>query len=212
MLAGMKIYSDFPLRRGLQILADFLALSFIGLGIWLGFSVGVAIGALAEIGRQISTAGQGFKGAMSDAAKVLGDLPLVGPAARVPFDAASGTGGMLETAGTSTEGFITWVGVILGTVVSGSIVWVVLSLWVRKRIEFIKEATEASRLAKLGDGDDLLALRGLVHGSSKELARVSSSPVEDWRSGKAEVIGKLSAIELKFAGVRPRPALSRIAP
>ncbi len=212
MLAGMKIYSDFPLRRALQILADFLAISFIGLGIWLGFSVGVAIGALAEIGRQISTAGQGFKGAMSDAAQVLGDLPIVGSAARVPFDAASGTGGMLETAGNSTEGFITWVGVILGTVVSGSIVWVVLMLWVRKRISFIKEATEASRLAKLDDGADLLALRGLVHGSSKDLSKVSANPVEDWRNGRTEVIKKLSAIELKFAGVRPRQVLSRIAP
>lgn len=202
MLTCMKIYSDFPSRMLLQVLADFLALSVLVFGVWLGVSIGTAIGALAEIGRQLSSAGEGFKGAMSDAANVLGNLPVVGGAARVPFDAASGTGGVLVSAGNSTEGFITSVGAILGTVVAGSIIWAVLSIWIRRRVGFIRSATETNRIAKLPESSEILAVRGLVHGSKADLVAISSHPVEAWRQGNHEVIEKLAAVELRIAGIR----------
>ncbi|MCC6375916.1 MAG: hypothetical protein IT191_02755 [Microbacteriaceae bacterium] len=206
----MKFYSDFPIRRIRQIFIDLIATAVIVLGAWLGLTIGAAIGALAEVGRLINTAGKGFKGAMTDAANALSGIPLVGDAVRVPFDAASGTGGMLETAGTSTTNFITTVSVIIGSLVTGTVIWAVLLVWVRKRVDFIKNATAVNRISKLEEGQDILALRGLVHGSKKELAAVGKHPVQAWRDADPDVIRKLSALELRYAGVKPSRVVGRI--
>lgn len=201
-MAGMKIYSDFPVRRAAQVCADVLAVLVISFGVWLGVTVTGAIAVLAEVGRQIRSAGLGFEGAMADAGDVLGQLPLVGDAARVPFDAASGTGGALASAGSSTESFLLTTAVIVGVIVAVVIVAVVLWVWLRRRMRFIRRATEAARLAGMEDGHDLLALRALVGGSRENLASAGPHPVQAWRSGDAGVVRKLAELELRSAGVR----------
>lgn len=198
----MKIYSDYPVRRALQITADILAVAAIALGIWLGVIVTAAIAVLAEVGRQLESAGAGFKGAMSDAGDALGQVPLIGTSIRVPFDAAGGTGSAIEHAGQTTTSFITTTAIIVGFVVAGVIVLMVCWWWLRRRIRFARRATEASRLARLDDGADLLALRALVNGSRKDLAVTSPHPVEAWRAGHRDVVARLADLELRDAGVR----------
>ncbi len=209
MLGCMKIYSDYPLRRTAQIAADLLAIVVISLGIWLGVTVAAGIAVLAEVGRQVESAGRGFQGAMTDAADVLGGIPFVGDAARVPFDAASGTGSTLADAGRTAESFVTTtatiVGVLIALVIGGAVLWV----WLRRRIGFARRATEASRLARLGDGPDVLALRALVNGSRKDLAAIDAHPVAAWRSGESAVIRGLAELELREAGVRLRALPAR---
>ncbi len=209
MLGGMKIYSDYPLRRAAQIAADLLAVATMAAGIWLGVVVAAAIAVLAEVGRQLNRAGLGFQGAMTDAGDFLGQTPFVGDAVRVPFDAASGTGVAIAEVGETTEGFIVTTAAIVGAVISIVIAGLVLWVWLRRRIAFIRRATEASRLATMGDGHDLLALRALVNASRSELAATSTHPVDAWRSGQPEVVRKLAALELRGAGVRPRPIGAR---
>ncbi|MBX3092347.1 MAG: hypothetical protein KF801_07535 [Cryobacterium sp.] len=198
----MKIYSDYPARRALQITADLAAALVIGLGIWLGVIVGSAIAVLAEVGRQLETAGAGFKGAMTDAGDALGQVPLIGASIRVPFDAASGTGGLLEDAGQTTQTVITTTAIIIGALVASAIVFAVCWVWLRRRFRFARRATEANKLAKLADGPDLLALRALVGASRRDLAATDPNPVASWRSGDLTVIRKLARLELREAGVR----------
>lgn len=198
----MKIYSDFPVRRILQIAADVVAVTIISLGVWLGTVVTAAIATLAEVGRQLESAGAGFKGAMTDAGQALGQVPFVGSAIRAPFDAASGTGSALENAGQTTESFIETTALIVGIVVGGVIVVVVCWLWLRRRCRFARRATQATRLARMDDGIDVLALRALVNGSRKDLAKTGPHPLEAWRSGDRAVMERLADVELRGAGVR----------
>lgn len=198
----MKIYSDYPARRILQILVDILAVALIWFGIWLGSFVGSAIATAAEVGRQLESAGAGFRGAMTDVAGVLENAPFIGTAIRQPFDAASGTGGILESMGQTTASFITTTAFVVGVVVGAVIVLAVGWFWLTRRIRFARRATQASRLAKLDDGPDLLALRALVTGTRTELAAADARPVEAWRSGDLEAIRRLAGIELRRAGVR----------
>lgn len=198
----MKIYSDYPGRRALQIVADVLAVTIAGVGIWLGTVVADTIAVLADVGRQLEDAGAGFKGAMSDAADALGQVPFVGESIRGPFDSASGTGLILEDAGKSTQSIILTTSTIIGVLVAALILFAVCWLWLRPRIRFALRATEATRLAKLADGPDLLALRALVSGSRKKLAATDQRPVESWRRGDRQVIHKLAQLELRDAGVR----------
>jgi hypothetical protein len=213
MLGGMKIYSDYPLRRVAQIAADLLALLVIVLGIWLGLTVGAAISFFAEAGRQLRSAGEGFQGAMTDAGDFLGQTPFVGETVRIPFDAASGAGSAIADAGTTTETFIVTTGTVVGIVVALAVAAAVLWVWLRRRLVFIRRATQAAGLAKLGDGPDLLALRALVNGSRRDLAAIDGNPVTAWRAGEPAIIRRLADLELREAGVRMpvlmRPAAAR---
>ena len=198
----MKIYSDYPARRTLQITVDVVAISVAGFGVWLGVFVTSAITTLAEVGRQLESAGAGFKGAMTDAGDALGQVPFVGTAIRAPFDAASGTGGILEDMGQTTQSFITTTALIVGAVVASVIVVLVCWVWLSRRIRFARRATEAQRLSQLADGPDFLALRALVGASRKDLAATDAHPRRSWRSGDRAVIGRLAQLELREAGVR----------
>ena len=204
MLGRMKIYSDYPTRRSAQVSADVLAIAIIAVGVWLGVVVFTAIAALAEVGRRLESAGTGFSGAMTDAADALGQIPLVGDAVRAPFDTASGTGGLLEQAGQSTQDLVIRVAIAIGVLVAGLVVFVVYWVWLRRRLAFARRATEASKLARFGDGPELLALRALMNGSRKQLAAVDRHPVTAWRAGDEKIIRKLAQLELREAGVRLR--------
>src|SRR5690554_1587466 len=142
----MKIYSDFLPRRMSQIGADALALFVIGLGVWLGIAIGTAIAAVAELGRQLRSAGAGFETAMLDAGSALGQVPLVGDAVRLPFDSASTTGTVIADFGVATESFITTTGVTVGVLVALAIAVLVCWVWLRRRIVFIRRATAANQL------------------------------------------------------------------
>lgn len=209
MLMGMKIYSDFPLRRTLQIAADALALLMIAAAVWAGVLITTGIATLAEAGRRLEEAGTGFQGAMADAADVLGGLPLFGDAVRTPFDAASDTGHALANAGSRTEDFILTTAGIVGAVVATLVVVAILWVWLRRRVAFIRRASEAGRLSRTEGGDDILALRALASASSSQLANVGAQPVGAWRSGDAAAIRTLAQLELRGAGVRARASSAR---
>lgn len=204
MLDGMRIYSDYPARRAAQIIADVLAIATIVVGFWLGTVVNSAIAALAEVGRQLESAGAGFEGAMADAGSALGRIPLVGEAVRAPFDSASGTGGLLEDAGRSTQDLVIRTAMVIGVLVTALVVFAVCWIWLRRRIGFIRRATEAGKLVRIGDGADLLALRALVNGTRQELAAIDRHPVDAWRRGDPAITRRLAELELREAGVRLR--------
>lgn len=198
----MKIYSDFPVQRGIQIAADVLAISAIALGIWLGAVVSSTIAVLADLGRQLESAGVGFKRAMTQAGEALGSIPFVGESVRMPFDAASGTGRALEDAGQTTQSVVMTTAMIVGILVAGIIVLTVSWFWLRSRIRFAVKATRARRVATMPEGESILALRALTTGSRKSLSTVGPSVVTGWRAGNPEVIARLAALELQAAGVR----------
>jgi len=200
----MKIYSDYPLRRATQVTADLLAITIIALGIWAGVTVAAGIAAIADIARQVETAGLEFQVAMGNAGEALGGLPIIGDAARAPFDAAGGAGIGLSSAGQNAAAFITTTAAIVGVVIALVVAAAVLWFWLRRRYAFARRATEAEQLARLADGPDMLALRALVHGSRDELAGIARNPVDAWRSGERDVVTKLADLELRRAGVRLR--------
>ena len=208
----MKLYSDFWPRRSLQLAADALAIIAIGLGVWLAVIVGSAIAVVAELGRQLRSAGLGFTTAMQDAGDALGQVPLVGDSVRVPFDTASVSGTAIADFGTATEAFIETTAIVAGVVLSLAIVVLVCWVWLPRRISFIRRATTAEQLQRLGDGHDLLALRALVNGTRRELAAISARPVQAWRSGDVDAVRSLAALELRGAGVRARDGAARHAP
>jgi hypothetical protein len=198
----MKLYSDFAGRRAAQIIADVVGLALIALVIWGAVLIHDVISVLDQVGKNLKGAGDGFQKTMSDAGDTLGGVPLIGGGIRAPFDAASGAGGLLAQAGQAQQDLVDTAALVIAIVAAVVPILVILFVWLRPRIRFVRRATRAYRISQLADGVQLLALRALVDGDAKELHTVAERPVEAWRHGEVGVVRALAALELREAGVR----------
>ena len=200
----MKMYSDFPLVRSGQIVADVVAVAAIALFIALGASVHALIVTFADLGRQLEDAGNGFRQTMTDAADTLGDVPLIGQGIRGPFDSASGAGAALEEAGRNQQSAVQTAAVVIGIVIALVPIAITVRYWLLRRIAFARRATEASGLAAMEGGLDLLALRALAARPPAALLAIDRNPTDAWRRGDPVAIRALAALSLREAGVRAR--------
>jgi hypothetical protein len=198
----MKLYSDFPGRRTAQIVADIIGIGLIALIIWGAVLIHAAIDVLAQVGKSLQDAGDGFQKTMTDAGNTLGGVPLIGGGIREPFDAASGAGGLLAQAGQAQQNLVETAALVIAIASAVLPILIVLFFWLRPRLRFARRATSAYRVAQLNDGVQLLALRALVSGDAKELHRVAERPVEAWRHGEVTVVRALAGLELREAGIR----------
>lgn len=200
----MKVYSDYPSRRTSQIIGDVVAVGLIALFAWCGALVYGAIAVLAAFGKTIEDAGDGFEQTMADAGDTLGGVPLIGGGIRQPFDAASGAGSLLAQAGQAQQDVVLTAATIVGIVVAAVPILLVLWFWLRRRLRWSRRATEARDLAKLQDGQDLLALRALINADFRELHEIDPEPLQAWRRGEKRAVRALANLELREAGVRLR--------
>ncbi|HTL41788.1 MAG TPA: hypothetical protein VL294_09965 [Pseudolysinimonas sp.] len=200
----MKVYSDYSSRRTSQIIGDVVAVGLIAVFAWCGALVYGAIAVLAAFGKTIEDAGDGFEQTMADAGDTLGGVPLIGGGIRQPFDAASGAGSLLAQAGQAQQDVVMTAATIVGIVVAALPILLVLWIWLRRRLKWSRRATEARDLAKLQDGQDLLALRALINADFRELHEIDPEPLQAWRRGEKRAVRALANLELREAGVRLR--------
>jgi hypothetical protein len=198
----VKLYSDFGPRRTRQVFADVIALAFIAGWVWFGATVYALISDLGTFGRQMEDAGAGFRETMTEVGENLGNVLLIGPTIRAPFDGASSAGAALEDAGQSQQELIQQLAVTLG--VGGAIlpILMILAVWLVPRVRFARRAGHARTLVRAGAGVDLLALRALTNQKVSTLAKVDVDAMGAWRRGDDAVMRKLAALELESSGVR----------
>ncbi|BDZ45561.1 hypothetical protein [Naasia aerilata] len=197
----MQLYSASPLVRSRQVLSDVAAIAAIVLSIVLGAAVGAAVGALAALGRGVEEAGERLQGSMTDAAKALGGLPLVGDAASAPFRDASKVGASLIASGQDQQRLFETLGVVIGLLVALTPIAVVLTVWLRRRLAFVRQARAAAALASTSEGRGLLALRALMTAPPARLLALVPDPAGGWRAGDPAVVSVLTDLELRRTGV-----------
>jgi hypothetical protein len=93
---------------------------------------------------------------------------------------------------------------VAGLVVAGVPSLVVLWVWLRGRIAFVRRASSVRSLLALPGGEDLLALRALTGRDAKAALAVSPDPVAAWRAGEPAVVRRLADVALREAGVARR--------
>ncbi|MBP1241435.1 hypothetical protein ABID92_000736 [Frigoribacterium sp. PvP120] len=197
----MQIYSSSPVVRARQVAGDLVAVGLVVVFVVVGVAIAQFIAGFADLGRQLEEAGAGFQGAMQDASRTLGDLPLVGAAASAPFDGASGAGGSLADAGRQQQEGVARASLVAGLVVAGVPSVVVLWVWLRGRVGFVRRASSTRSLLATPGGEELLALRALTGRDARAALAVSTDPVADWRAGEPGVVRALADVALREAGV-----------
>jgi len=202
----MRLYSDLPRARAVQIAGDVVALVVLVVGIVLAVSLHAAIAALEDVGSRVEASGSGFASTLGSIGRQLGGVPLIGSGIRSPFDAAAGAGTALASAGAGWRTGVERIADLAGWTVALLVLLVVLAGWVRPRVAAAARRGAIARLARDPDDLDLLALRALTGRPSRALAAVGPGAAAAWRRGDPETMRSLAAITLRDAGLREVPA------
>lgn len=202
-MPGMKLYADAAGRRARQAVGDLLLLAWVWLWVELGTAVHDATLALATPGEQLEEAGSGLAGRLRDAGASVGDLPLVGDEARVPFEGAGDAADRMAAAGAAQAEAVRTLADWLGWTVGLVPVLVVAAVYLPMRWSFVRRATAGRRFMDSGKDLDLFALRALAHQPLHRLARISDDPAGAWRRQDEHVVRSLAALELRDVGLMP---------
>jgi hypothetical protein len=206
----VKLYSDIPARRLVQVAADVGIVLWVVLWVRAAQRVHATTMELAGPGRDLAGAGSSFRGTMNSAGDGVDDLPLLEDRVATPFRSAAGVGTELEQVGndlvTAVENLarVLAVTTVLVPVLIVGLVWLVL------RLRFVRRAGAAQRFIDAAPDLDLFALRAMANQPMPRLARISDDPAGAWRRGDADVVHALGLLELKECGLRP-PRPSRAA-
>lgn len=198
----LPLYAETPVRRSRQLLADLLVVLAVLFFAWIGNTVHDATEKLAGPGRSIESAGSDLADSMDDVADVVDEVPAVGDELTTPFNAASGVGDRIETAGVQEQEAAGTLATVLGWTAGGVPAALLLLRWLCGRLRFARRAREARYLRESAAGLDLLALRALARQPIGVLVRMERAPVTGWREQDPRVVTELAELELRRLGLR----------
>lgn len=198
----MQLYSDYPRRRTVQIVADVIALVLIVVSVSTALAIAAAIRAFAQFGRDLEAAGGSFRDGLGDAADQLGGVPLIGDGIRAPLDAAAGAGGAVVDAGRGQQELVETIAQTVGAISLLVPLAIIALVWLLPRIRFVRRAGRVRRMLAAGLGADTLAARAVATAPLRRLTAVHPDPGSAYRAGDAGVIRALASLELERAGIR----------
>jgi len=203
----IKIWSELPVARVKEQVADFATLLWVvfwGNIVWQLFQF---LAGFAEAGRTIRAGGQNMVQSGRDLGDSLAGLPLVGSQVRdLARDAFAGAGRPLSDFGTELEQFIFVVAVVLALLLA----LVTLAPWLNRylpwrwaRLRRVRAAHRAIRTAPdIGDAsiERALAMRAVTRLDYTTLLEYTPDPLGDWAGGRHD---RLARAELASVGLRP---------
>lgn len=204
----MKLYADLPGKRMLQVTGDLLLVVWFVAWAWLGHAVHDATLALAGPGRQVESASTDLADRLRDAGSAVGGLPVVGDRAGQPLDDAGAAADRVAEAGRAQAEAVGTLATWLGWSTALVPIAVAGAAYLPARVRFVRRATAGRALVDSAADLDLFALRALAHQPLHRLAAISDDPARAWREQDADLVGRLAALELRDAGLRPDRVLA----
>jgi hypothetical protein len=207
----MHIWSERPLMRAGEIVADIATMLWLTIWISLGIRLYGLLANLAEAGRLVRDGGTGLTDAGETVGSALEGVPLVGQGAADGIRGAfSGAGEPLIVFGTDLERVL----IIIAAVLGGLLVAVAIIPWLNRylpwRIARWRRLNAASRVIRgsrrgrseaIPDAtlESLLASRAVHRLEYDELLEFSPDPFGDWVAGRHD---RLAMAELDRVGLR----------
>ncbi|MFB7466142.1 hypothetical protein ACFCZ1_22030 [Streptomyces sp. NPDC056224] len=200
----MRLYAQTRARRCRQVLADLIAVALVVAAVRFALAVRNGIMLLAEPGRKVEDAGGSLASGLGDAGDAASNVPLVGGILKKPLQSAAEASNGLSDAGQSMQDVVGRVADLTAVTLIITSVAFVLALWLPPRVRWIRRSALIRDLLDAPGGADLLALRALT-GPVAGLTAVSVPPgglADAWRRRDEQVIGDLSRVALRQAGLR----------
>ena len=196
-----KLYADTRARRTRQVVAD--AGMVVWTVLWLVAAVRIhsLIAQLAQPGYSLAQAGDALSANMVSAGDRLSGLPVLGDAARAPFDQMGDAGQVIADSGRDQAELIGRVAVALAVALFVVAVGALGAVWLPLRVRFARRAGAAQRFIDSPADLDLLALRALARQPIHVLARLDPDPAGRWRRADPEMVRALAELELRDEGL-----------
>jgi hypothetical protein len=171
--------------------------------VWLATEVHQQVRRLRAPGERLIDAGTGLRDTFNSAADTADGIPVVGNALANALHGGSDAGMKLNDAGSrqidAVDDLALWLAVILIAIPA----LVLLITWLPLRWRFVRRATAAIRLRRLGAaGLDLLALRALVADRMPPPVVAGRITTAEWRDRDPEATSLLARWELDRLGLR----------
>ena len=199
----MKLYADRPGRLLVQLLGDVLVVIAVYWAVRLGRGAREKVGALAVPGREAESAARDLDGTLRGTAGDVADAPLVGDTLARPFRALASTSRDLAVTAQSYQDTVADIALLTGLMVALVPIFIVLVLYLPRRLSWVVEASAARRLMRSGPASlELLAVRALARQPLQRLARLGPGVVTGWRDGDPDATATLARLELDELGLR----------
>lgn len=199
----MKLYADRPGRLLVQLFGDILVVIAVYWSLRLGRGAREKVGALAVPGREAESAARDLDGTLRGTAGDVADAPLVGDTLARPFRALASTSRDLAVTAQSYQDTVADLALLTGLMVALVPIFIVLVLYLPRRLSWVVEASAAKRLMRSGPASlELLAVRALARQPLARLARLGPDVVTGWRDGDPDATATLARLELDELGLR----------
>ncbi len=198
----MILYATRPGRRLWQIVSDLATVIWIVGWWWVGRLLDSSIRVLAEPARMASGAISTVHDGIAGAADRAGSVPGLGESIRQPLDeAARGLADLSGSVGSQIVA-IERVATLAGWIVFLAPLALWLTIWLPRRVRFIRNATAAVRFLDSSADLDLFALRAMATQPMHRIAEISDDPVRAWHERDQVTIGRLARLSLEADGLR----------
>lgn len=205
-----RLYADDAARRLRQVAGDLLVLVAAWLTVRTAGRIAGGVRELATVADGLDRSGRTVMAAADRAGDAAEGIPVVGGALATPFRSLGSAGDELTVAGDqvarTVETLAFWLPMLLVAAVAG---WVLL-YYLPRRIRWVHEATEVSRLLADADTDTvrLLGTRAAATRPLRTLRRHLTDPAAALADGRYR---DLALVELRALGLSP-DRLERAAP
>lgn len=189
----MQLYADVPTRRAWQVAGDVLTAGGIALSVRAGVAVHRLVDRLAEPGRAAQEAGLSVARSAGRGRAAVADLPVVGGGLGQPFEALRRGGISLAEAGQAQQAFVADLAWWLAVLVAALPIALLLTVYLPRRVRWVRDASAAVRLAASPEGMRVLGARALAKLPLPQVAKAGTDP------------HALAAAALDALGLRPRP-------
>ena len=203
----MRIWSELPVARFKEQVADVATILWVGLWGTLGWLLFDVIASFADAGRTIRVGGETMIRSGIDLGESLAGVPLVGAGLReVARNAFAGAGEPLSSFGIAIEQFVLIVAAVLALLLMlvTLVPWLSRYLpWRLDRLRRTRAGNRAIRVApQLDDAqvEAALAMRAVARLDYSTLLEFTPDPLGDWTSGRHD---RLARAELASVGLRP---------
>lgn len=203
----MKFWSELPVARLKEQVADVATLAWVLFWGNLAWQLFQFLAAFAEAGRIVHAGGEAMIRSGRDLGESLAGIPLVGSGVRdIVRDAFGGAGRPLSEFGTDLEHFILAVAVVLALLFA----LVTLGPWLGRylpwrweRLQRLRAAHRVIRTAPIMSKAPIqqaLAMRAVTRLDYATLLEFTPDPLGDWSRGRHD---RLARAELASVGLRP---------
>lgn len=198
------LYARPSWRLARQLIADIAVVIWVFL-CWA--AAGIAVSSIKAVAGPSQFAQERLKEVsrtLSDSARKVGELPLVGETLSSPLADVSTEVTSLQGSAAEQVNAINQAATTIGWLVFILPVATVLLLWLPWRMRFVRTATSISRLQLEEHSAALLAWRALANAPLPQLQRITADPLGALRAGDQDIIEQLAALESHRHGVSYR--------